>query len=84
VGVFLTHALTDELVGLSPLDDRYWQVWAGPMAVGVLNSHHGVMLTERKRNKLVSEETLVCPSSFRSAPETRADEQTESVTHVPG
>jgi len=83
-GVFLTHALTGELVGLCPLDDRYWQVWAGPLEVGVLDGHECVMLTERELRQLVSEETLVCPSSFRSAPETRADDQTKSVTHVPG
>ena len=71
--VFLSHVLDGETVGLWPLGDRYWQLWVGPMELGVLDEGRRLLLTERQRHRMEAEGTLVCPSSFRCAPGTRAD-----------
>lgn len=37
--VFLGDVLHRELVGLEPLDGRYWRVYFGPVALGILDEH---------------------------------------------
>jgi putative transposase len=49
--VFLSEVLGQELVGLQPLDDRYWRVRFGPMPLGVLDSHRGHMLSARQARR---------------------------------
>jgi transposase InsO family protein len=71
--VFLSHALDGETIGLWPLDDRHWQLWVGPLELGVLDARINELLTERQRRRMEAEGTLVCPSSFRCAPGPRAD-----------
>jgi transposase InsO family protein len=34
---FLSEALTGEPVGLEPIDDRYWRVYFGPIALGIFD-----------------------------------------------
>lgn len=34
---FISHALVGELIGLEPMDDRYWQSWFGSYLLGVLD-----------------------------------------------
>jgi putative transposase len=43
--VFLTAVLAGENVGLEPVDDRYWRVWFGPVALAILDTHKRVMLS---------------------------------------
>jgi len=71
--VFVSHLLAGESVGLWALDDRYWQVWLGPLALGVLDTHHKRLLSPTQRRKMEREGSLVCPRSFRCAPGPRAD-----------
>lgn len=72
--VFLTHVLEGETIGLWPLDGRHWQVWIGPLELGILDGHQAVLLTGPQRRRLEQEGRLVCPRSFRCAPGSRADE----------
>ena len=71
--VFLSHVLDGEAVGLWPLAERHWQLWLGPLELGVLDEGKGELLSEAQRRRMEREGTLVCPSSFRCAPGTRAD-----------
>jgi len=71
--IFVSHVLAGEQLGLWPLDDRYWQVWLGPLELGVLDGHGKRLLSKRQRQKMEREGSLVCPSSFRYAPGPRAD-----------
>lgn len=73
--VFLSHVLDGETIGLWPLDGRHWQIWIGPLELGVLDEHKQQMLSEKRRRQMETEETLVCPSSFRCAPGLRADKE---------
>ena len=90
--IFLSHVLDGETIGLWPLDDRHWQIWIGPLELGVLDAYRQELLRENQRRRREAEGTLVCPSSIRGAPGTWADETTtvlpmspvQSVTHVPG
>ena len=67
--VFVSHVLHGELVGLEPIDDRYWRLWFGPLALGVFDGHAGKLLTAREgRQAGLAAELLV--SSFRCAPGT--------------
>jgi len=71
--VFVSHVLDGEAVGLRPLDGRYWQLWLGPLELGVLDEARGLLLTDAQHKRMEGEGTLVCPSSFRCAPGPRAD-----------
>jgi putative transposase len=71
--VFLSHVLDGETIGLWPLDERHWQLWIGPLELGILDSHMRALLTDPQRRRMEAEGTLVCPSSFRCAPGPRAD-----------
>ena len=73
--VFASHVLEGAAVGLRPLDGRYWQVWVGPLELGILDEARGLLLTDPQRRRMAAEGTLVCPGSFRCASGTRADEQ---------
>lgn len=37
--VYLSEALVGEPVGLQPEDDRYWQLWFGPIKLGLLDGY---------------------------------------------
>jgi hypothetical protein len=37
--VFLSHPLVGEVVGLEPLEDRYWRVWFSFYEIGILDAH---------------------------------------------
>lgn len=37
--IYLSQALVGEPVGLSQLDDRYWTIQFGPLAIGILDDH---------------------------------------------
>ena len=37
--IYLSQALKGEPVGLSQLDDRYWTIQFGPLAIGILDDH---------------------------------------------
>jgi len=71
--VFLGEAFGRELVGLAWLDDRYWQVWFGPMALCVFDSWDYRILRPREARKAGLPGDCVCRSSFRCAPGTPAD-----------
>lgn len=71
--VFLSHVLDGETIGLWPLDGRHWQIWIGPLELGVLDGQKQKLLSDCQRHRMETEGTLVCPSSFRCASETRAN-----------
>jgi transposase InsO family protein len=71
--IFLSHVLEGETIGLWPLDERHWQLWIGPLELGVLDGAKAELLSDRLRRRMERDGTLVCPSSFRCAPGTRAD-----------
>lgn len=71
--VFVSHVLEGQALGLWPLDGRYWQVWLGPLELGVLDGHDKRLLSQRQRRRMEQEGAIVCPSSFRCAPGPRAD-----------
>jgi putative transposase len=50
--IFLTEVLAGEEVGLEPVDERYWRVWFGPLALAILDTHGRRMLTPAQRRKL--------------------------------
>jgi hypothetical protein len=65
--VFLSHVLHGELVGLKPLDERHWQIWFGPMALGIFDGYEQSMLTPRAA-KGRGLDAWLFRSSFRCAP----------------
>lgn len=71
--VFVSHVLSGSLLGLWPLDGRFWQVWLGPLDLGVLDGRGKRLLSARQRRKMELEGSLVCPRAFRYAPGSRAD-----------
>jgi len=43
--VLLSEVLSGEMIGLSPVDGRYWRTYWGPLWLGVFDGHHRRMLT---------------------------------------
>lgn len=46
VPVALSEVLSGEMIGLEPLDGRYWRTYWGPMWLGIFDEHDRRMLTE--------------------------------------
>ena len=67
--VFIAHVLHKELIGLEPIDGRYWRAWFGWMSVGILDGHRKRMLTRRQFRRAALDESL-WGSPFRYAPGT--------------
>lgn len=69
--VFLGEALAKQIIGLEPLDDRYYRVYFTDFELGILDSHGSKMLSQREQAKLGSRFAQADPQSLlRSASET--------------
>ena len=64
--VFVTRVLDGELVGLEALDERYWRLWLGPRALGVLDGRRQRLLTRRELRQAGWSELLL-GRAFRCA-----------------
>jgi len=71
--VFLGEALGRELVGLEPIDDRYWRVWFSQVELDVFDSSRYRLLTAREARRSGMKRATVRASSFRCAPGTGPD-----------
>lgn len=49
--VYVSQALAGELVGLSQVDDRYWNVHFGPVSLGLLDTVKGHILRPKRHRK---------------------------------
>jgi transposase InsO family protein len=49
--VFLSEVLRRELIGLEPLDGRYWRTHLGPLQLGIFDSRHRRMLTGAQQRR---------------------------------
>ncbi len=83
--VFLSKVLWGELIGLEPLNGRYWRVHLGPLCLGLFDSQDLRMLTKRQTRRVSRELALSMegPSAtLQALPSTT--KTYECVTHVPG
>ena len=67
-GVFLGEALGGELVGLQPIDDRYWRVWFSKVELGIFDSGLYRLLTSSQARRGGLKSASVRAGSFRCAP----------------
>lgn len=67
--VFVSHVLQGELIGLEPIEDRYWRLWLGTMALGMFDGYAKKILTASEGRRAGLAEPLL-GSSFRCAPGT--------------
>ena len=49
--VMIGKALEGEVIGLEALDERYWQVWFGPLRLGTFDEHGRRMLSDAERRR---------------------------------
>lgn len=69
--VFLGEALARQVIGVEPLDDRYYQVYFTQFPLGIFDSHTLKMLSRAQHRKVLQKfdkENSTVPSA--SAPET--------------
>lgn len=50
--LYVSQALVGEPVGLEPVSERHWQMFFGPVALGLLDDHTGKLLAYRTRTRL--------------------------------